>query len=211
MYKLRVMFPAAVAALAIGMAFGYAEEPKAPALPAVGVGDVVYGMASTQGDYWFHQRTGDCAEASASIVIAELTGTQPSESSILAYATAAGYYTPGAGTPAIDEPLIMQHYGASATIVGNQSLGDMELALQAGEKVVAGVNGETIWNAAGYTKEVPGANVDHAVVVTAIDATAGTVLLTDTGSPTGARETVTIATFETAWATGGYEMVIANG
>lgn len=75
----------------------------------------------------------------------------------------------------------------------------------AGRKVLAAVNGETLWNQPGDH-----AHEDHFVVVTGIDTGAGVVHLNDSGVDYGRDEVVPFAVFEASWATSSHFAVIAK-
>lgn len=154
--------------------------------------------------YWYHQTTTDCGEASSAVVIGALTGTAPTDSAILGYAAGAGLYN--GGTEIVNIPTILRHYGVTA-LAEQMTLPQLETALQFGDRVVAGVNAETLWATQGY-KVIPGTTLDHAVVVDQINETTGMVTLTDTGIPTGRTETISVATFVQAWGPGA--SVVAN-
>ena len=112
-----------------------------------------------------------------------------------------------------DLPVLLSHFGIdsvhtsdSVAASGGLPTGMSALAdyLAKGKKVIASLNGETIWN-------TPGDRTihDHDLVVTAVDATAGIVHLNDSASPLPQSQ-VSIGTFEAAWATSNHAMVIAG-
>ena len=102
---------------------------------------------------------------------------------------------PGEYTSNGDLRTLLAGYGIGSDD-GPRSLQDVQQALEDGQKVIAGLNDETIWNTPGErTKE------NHFVVVTGIDSADGVVHLNDSGIDTGRDEQVPVAEFEQAWAT----------
>jgi hypothetical protein len=96
-------------------------------------------------------------------------------------------------------PVLVAHYGIRSSAEKEISTSELERALGRGDKVIALLNSETIWN--DPPSRGQRTDADHAVVVTGIDTKAGVVHLNDSGIDTGKDEQVSIATFEQAWAT----------
>lgn len=116
-------------------------------------------------------------------VVGEITGNKPAEDDVVALASS----TPnGDGSGPI--------YGLPA----------LEVDLGEGRKVIASVNGETIW-------DIPGDRAvhDHALVVTGVDTGTGTVHLNDSAAPHPDTQ-VSVETFEAAWRTSDHAMVVAG-
>jgi hypothetical protein len=192
--------------------------------------DGLHGDPGQVTQYWVRQTLDDCSLMATADVVGQLTGDQPSEHEIVALAGATPsahhdgvvYLPPsntddpnaGNGTDSRDLPILLAHYGiaavytddgiADATNVptGMDALVDV---LDAGKKVIAGVNAETIWDEDG--DHTIG---DHDLVVTGVDTNAGIVHLNDSGTDDGADELVPIDVFEAAWETSGHDMVITN-
>ena len=187
-------------------------------------------------EYWGRQRDDDCALMAVADVVGELTGTKPSEDEVIALAGSipngqnSGPIYIAASDPAAvsgtvprkfqlpiisDLAVLLDHYGVGSvhtndSIAANGGLptgiSGLELVLAEGKKVIASVNGETIWDQAG-DRTVH----DHDVVVTGIDTGTGIVHLNDSAIPSpGPDSQVSIATFESAWRTSNHAMVVAG-
>lgn len=115
-------------------------------------------------------------------------------------------------TPAATPKSIAKRAALAAGLVCALGLGaalgldvPLEQSLAHGDKVIVGLNAQTIWNKPGdHTTE------NHFVVVTAINTKAGVVHL-NSGIKAGQYEQVSIATFTQAWATGHDDKTIATG
>lgn len=169
-------------------------------------------------------------------VVGELTGNKPSEEEVIALATSTPnsrnsgpIYTmppdPASGPVSVprklqlpviwDLPILLNHYGVNSVHTDNAiaaggglptGIAGLETALREGKKVIASINGETIWNQAG-DRTVH----DHDVVVTGVDDVAGIVHLNDSAIPSpGPDSQVSIETFDNAWRTSNYAMVVAG-
>jgi hypothetical protein len=186
--------------------------------------------------YWGRQRYDDCALMAVADVVGEVTGNKPSEDEVIALAGSipngrgSGPIYIMASDPAAqsgtvprsnqlpvisDLPVLLSHYGVDS-IHTNDSIASnggpptgipgLELLLADGKKVIASINGETIWNQAG-DRTVH----DHDVVVIGIDTGAGIVHLNDSAIPSpGPDSQVSIETFESAWRTSNHAMVVAG-
>lgn len=191
----------------------------------------VYGDPVAAAQYWREQHFDDCSLMAVADVVGQLTGTEPSEQAILTVAQhtpskvhPGPIYAPprnpgdpssGQGTATEDEVALLEYYGihgvltdrphASGTGV-DTGVAALQQHLAAGRKVIAGVNGETIWQRSDGNR----VRNDHAVVVTGIDTKAKLVHLNDSGTPDGRDEQVPIATFTKAWDTGDDEMVVTQ-
>ena len=117
-------------------------------------------------------------------------------------------WTPGGPTNNMDVSLLLALYGVGSD-ARPSSTDAIEQALAQGHKVIAGVNGFTLWNERGDRSKQ-----DHFVVVTGIDTGAdnrgGTVHLNDSGNNAGRDEQVPLATFERSWATGGNYAIVTR-
>jgi hypothetical protein len=162
----------------------------------------MYGDPAAAAPYWRLQHSSDCGEMAVADVVGQTTGHEPGELQITALArttagsTGAGpIYRRRTGTDVKNLPVLLTHYGVRSSL-SQLSIGGLEQDLARGNKVIAAINAQTIWNAAGDR------SVDnHVVVVTGIDTQTGTVHLNDSGIKTGRDERVSLATFEKAWAT----------
>ena len=179
--------------------------------------------------YWGRQTYDDCALMAAADVVGELTGSKPSEPEIIALATStpSGHsggpiYTlprdldnpdPADEVHAADLPILLAHYGVASVFANDSTaaaggpptgMPALEDDLNAGKKVIASLNGETIW-------DKPGDRTvhDHALVVTGVDVGTGTVHLNDSAAR-GPDSQVSFGTFEAAWKTSNHTMVVAG-
>lgn len=196
--KINRSYAAAVAAmvvLALGVGWATAEQAGAASDKIVGNAD---GAA-----FVYTQSGGYCEEGAANIVYGELRGSRMHEATIVAEATKLGVYIPAAGgSDWYGLPKLLSHYGIKST-EGTHTLKTVEADLAAGDRVIAAVNGETLWAAAGYSfLNTDFTSPDHAVVLDEVDETTGRVLVSDTGA--GASYVVTTAAWNKAVALGGY-------
>jgi hypothetical protein len=209
MATLAVVLAAAVSVVGspgVAHASGGHRKPHPPQ-PVVGM----YGDPAAAAPYWRRQHYSDCGEMAVADVVGQVSGHEPTEQEITGVAehipSTAGpgpIWNPPGGTDIRNLPVLLAHYGIPATLVQTDSAA-LEQDLTAGRKVIAGVNGETIWNEPGR-RDYP----DHFVVVTGIDTRAGVVHLNDSGTDGGRDERVSLATFEQAWATGANEAVVTT-
>ncbi len=195
----------------------FGTPQPAPDAPAPGTnpgaappqpGPAMYGNPGAAAAYWRPQHSSDCVEMAVADVVGQINGNEPSEQQIVSVAENTpsrydrGPVYQGAGTDFRDVSTLLAHYGISSQL-GNTSISGLEQDLAQGRKVIASVNGETIWrNGRGPA--------NHAVTVTGIDTGAGVVHLNDSGIGSGRDEQVSIATFERAWATSGNQIAVAG-
>lgn len=182
--------------------------------------------------YWGRQHYDDCTMMSVADVVGELTGTKPSEDDVIAIAgeipngqgSGPIYSLPtdapeGSAArknqlPNIrDLPVLLARYGVGSVYTNDEvassggiptGIPALEANLREGRKVIASVNGETIWDSPG-DRSVH----DHALVVTGIDTDAGIVHLNDSASPHPDSQ-VSVETFEVAWLTSDHAIVVAG-
>ncbi len=195
----------------------FGTPPPAPDAPAPGANPGaappqaapgMYGNPGAAAPYWRAQHSSDCVEMAVADVVGQMTGSEPSEQQIVSVAENTpsrydrGPVYQGSGTDFRDVPTLLAHYGISSQLTST-SISGLEQDLTAGRKVIASVNGETIWrNGRGPA--------NHAVTVTGIDTGAGVVHLNDSGIGSGRDEQVPITTFERAWATSGNQIAVTN-
>jgi len=207
-----------LSAAAAAAVIGFAGAAHAAPAPSTNPGVTIYGNPTEAAQWWRHQHLEDCGPMSAADVVGQMTGNEPSETSIWAVAATmhstvhSGPVSIGLGIAPEDLPKLLAHYGVKATLTDSETQGQTGLAtglealkqyLAQGHAVIAGVNAETIWNMSGDTTIA-----DHALVVTGIDTKAGVVHLNDSGIETGRDEQVPLATFEKAWATSNNMIVV---
>ena len=186
--------------------------------PAQATGVIGTPVADMQ--YWHYQTFDNtCAVVAQESVLESLTGQHFSEVSLRNEATAHGWYTLSGGTPPADVGNLLEAHGIPVQQETGASLTDIENQLAAGHKVIAGVNGEDIWNNVhpdggafplGSYPGIPGQVADHAVEVIGVDTSnpAGPmVILNDSGTPDGRGEEVPADVFEEAWSASGDFMV----
>jgi len=213
----------AAAATVVGFA-GSAQA--APAAGPNGNHGKMYGDPVAAAPYWRPQHlVDDCAELAIADVVGQITHHEPTEQEILEVAKSTPskrhpgqmVYQAGVGTDAQDSVLLLAHYGIQSEdglaadpaldkSAAPAALDKLETLLAQGRKVIPTLNGQTIWN-------VPGDHTtpDHAVVITGVDTKAGVVHLNDSGDlKTGRDEQVPIATFEAAWATSKFFVVMTK-
>jgi len=162
----------------------------------------MYGDPAAAAPFWRLQHSGDCGEMAVADVVGQITGHEPTERQI----TSLAEHTPGVtgdgpiyqrrgGTEISNLPILLAHYGIQSSL-HQTTIGGLEQDLAQQHKVIAAVNAETLWNEPGNRK------VDnHVVVVTGVDTKAGMVHLNDSGIRSGRDEQVSLAAFQTAWAT----------
>jgi len=227
----RIMACAAVAALAVT---AYGAGQFTPATPTAGTPIavdllVLHGDPDEASDYWAQQNFQDCGLMAVATVVGLTTGRAPSEQEIVAVANSipspdrnGPIYTPpdpnnpdsDNGTNSDEQILLLKHYGIAATATDDELAPQVGVAtgmpaligyLDAGRRTIVGVNAETIWaEDGGYTDD------DHSLVVTGVDPEAGLVYLSDSGTEDGDGEQVPMNVFESAWATGGHDLIVTS-
>lgn len=196
------------------------------ASPATAATDKVVGN-DNGAKFWFAQTSGDCELAAFDTIYGDITGARMHEATVIAEGIKLGVVADG--NPADGSnwfgpnglAKLGAHYGIKFTL-GSHKLATIETDLKAGDRVMAFVNGETIW-AAQPAADLPTppageawdfsdtTDADHALVVDSIDLTAQTVTLTDSGNAKGgALEVVSIATFSKSMATSGYQYAVTS-
>jgi hypothetical protein len=183
------------------------------------------GDPTAQAPYWQEQtQNEDCMEMSTADIIGQITGDEPTEQQITDTALdqqsdsdpGNAIYSVQDGSSLKDDPELFADYGIQAqysdgTESGSDasSMQSLEQDLASGDRVIVGVDGQKIWDADGMSVKDPD-HMDHAVVVTGVDAADGMVYLNDSGVPSGEDEAVPISTFEQAWETGKDQMVTVD-
>lgn len=163
----------------------------------------MHGDPGAAAAFWRYQVADyDCGEMAVADIVGQITGRQPSEDEIDAMAakTPSGthpgpIYTPTSRTSNPDLAVLLGRYGIQAGSY-HSNLDLIEQDLDHGRKVIAGVNDKTLWNLPG-NRGVE----NHFVLVTGIDTNSKLAHLNDSGVAGGRDEQVSIATFESAWAT----------
>lgn len=180
---------------------------------------------------WSKQTLDDCTLMATAHLIGIFTGTTPSETEIIARASAMPsvehpgrsiYHLPsdpdnpnetGDGAATQDMPKLMAHYGLTGTYTDDDSAAAVGLPtgmsalredLDIGQAVLAIADADILW------KEPDAKYGPHAVVVTGIDDRAGIVHINDSGPEDGADEQVAIKDFEKAWGMYGHQMIVVT-
>ena len=194
-------------------------------------GGAVYGDPDAASRYWEQQSQSDCGLMATRLAIAELTGQAPTEAQMIDLAKKTpsecspgqpvydDSFDPsdggiGHGTCTVDLMLLLKHYGIDSKYTNDSEAMDTGVAtgldalkgyLGDGKQAIVCVNSSTIWEGAGK-----GSDCGHLVTVAAIDTGEDLVYLGDSGGDDTRGETVSIDTFETAWAAGGHEILLAG-
>jgi hypothetical protein len=163
----------------------------------------MHGDPAAAARYWrYQQQDLDCGEMAVADVVGQITGHEPNEDEVTGAAESipsvshpGPIYKPSGKTKNLDLPVLLAHYGIPAGAV-HTNIDAIGQDLDQGHKVIVGVNDKTIWNEPGDRTQQ-----NHFVVVTGIDTNTNVVHLNDSGIKAGRDEQVSIATFETAWAT----------
>lgn len=120
----------------------------------------------------------------------------------------------GHGTCTTDLALLLNHYGISSQYTNDSeaAAGGIKTGLDAlegylgeGKQAIVCVSSATIWDTDGDRSRC-----GHLVTVAAIDTDDDLVYLGDSGGDDTRGEAVSIDTFETAWASGGHEILLAG-
>lgn len=169
------------------------------------------------------QRDGDCEEMAADMVIGAIKGHRLKETTIDMYARNAGillrdgtHYGFGSnwfGPNGITK--LMAHYGIRSTTAA-RSIKTIEADLAAGDRVIAFVNADTLWNASAVVQTRYGHQggpadllaADHAVVLDQINTTASVATVSDSGA--GLTYTVPLKAWRAAVATSGNQYNISH-
>jgi hypothetical protein len=174
----------------------------------------MYGNPQAAARYWRYQHGDDCGLMAVADVVGQLTGREPFQIGI----ELRGVFTKSEthrggiyrfdGTSPQDLVVLLQKYGIQSDLTTGNTMEALEQDLAVGRKVIAAVNGETIWNyPAGQGQRT---EPDHAVVVTGVDTRADIVHLNDSGTPNGRDEQIPMATFTQAWATGNDLLIVTQ-
>lgn len=191
----------------------------------------VYGDPEAASRYWAQQSQSDCGLMATRLVVAEETGDAPTEAQMIDLAKKTpsecspgqpvydDSFDPsdggtGHGTCTTDLMLLLKHYGIDSKYSNDSEAKDTGVAtgldalkgyLGDGKQAIVCVNSSTIWDGA-----AKGSDCGHLVTVAAIDTAEDLVYLGDSGGDDTQGEKVSIDTFETAWAAGGHELVVAG-
>lgn len=149
---------------------------------------------------WHEQTYPDtCAIVSQEFILDELTGMDFTEEQLRQEAINKGYYSPGYGTPQEDVGRLLEDYGFEVERTQGNTLEDLSVKLENGDKVLVSLDADEIWNLGqedyqedyldDYSESsgcIPGQDCNHAVQVIGIDYSDRNnpmVILNDPGSP----------------------------
>ena len=206
--------------------------PAAPVRPKAknGSGSTgeVFGDPEAASRYWAQQSQSDCGLMATRLAIAELTGEAPTEAQMIDLAKKTpsecspgepvydDSFDPsdggtGHGTCTTDLALLLKHYGVASQYTSDSDAGvptglkALEGYIGDGKQAIVCVSSAVIWDTDGDRSRC-----GHLVTVAAIDTGEDVVYLGDSGGDDTQGETVSISTFESAWATGGHEILLAG-
>ena len=163
-------------------------------------------------EHWHLQEGQTCAVVAQEFILNEQLGTDFTEHFLEDYATQAGYYLPGLGTPPHDVGNIMMDAGMRVTRGYNSSFDNLIEDLQDGHGVLVSVNSDSLWSHGSSDVFMPGIGADHVVQVIGIDYSGNEpqVIINDSGIADGCGILVDADDFMDAWGAGGYYMVSAK-
>lgn len=131
-------------------------------------------------------------------------GIDLTETDLRDYAYSQGWYQPGGGTPLADVGNILEAAGVDTHHVADASIHDIESELNAGRKVIVGLDANEVWTPQPgsnplnwWRAELPDAG--HAVWITGVDREAGFIYMNDSGHYAGQARAVAIDDFKNAW------------
>jgi LysM repeat protein len=173
------------------------------------VGGAIHGDPAQAVSYWFAQRGSDCVPASVTQVLGEALGHRVPESDVLQRMATLGMELPTStqGVPFADAERLLDSFGISSHQEHNVTLTRLEGYLDQGRSVILGVDANPIWH---YQDGQSQGEAPHAVMITSIDESTGTVTLSDTGTPNGNEEHVPLNVFMYAWGEQGNELVVTD-
>lgn len=172
----------------------------------------IHGAADAAAPFWFLQQgNGYCLPASLTEVLSQVSGDDiPDESLVDARLDELGMAPGPDGLPLAAGVPLLESFGVDCHIESGASVIELESYLDQGRSVILGVNADDVWYGQNDPTDNPSGGANHALVVTAIDTTDGTVTLSDPGNPAGNEETVPLSQFEQAWAAGDNQMLVVD-
>lgn len=176
----------------------------------------VSGDPAEEMQYWEYQgNTGRCALYAQKFVIESITGQDIPIEEFVQTAEENGWFNEaeGGGTVTLNMDKMLEYYGIDHEMSFDNSIDDLETALNDGDKVIVGVDSGQIWYGDSNDIFTPETAADHAVEVIGIDRSDPNnpmVVLNDSGTPDGCGELVPIDTFENAWKAGDSQMIVCE-
>lgn len=174
----------------------------------------LYGDPGAAAAYWRYQHQEDCGLMAVADVVGQLTGHEPTQIGVeLRGLMSKSQVHHGSiyefdGTSPEDMVDLLSQYGIASDLTTGNTMTTIEQALTAGQKVIAGLNAETIWNYPPGKGQRTAA--DHAVVVTGVDTRSDVVHLNDSGTPAGRDEQIPLNTFTQAWSTSDNMLIVTR-
>ena len=175
-----------------------------------GIGDPL-GLA----EHWVLQLDETCGVVAQGMVIESLTGHPLDQEALTDLAESKGWYVPEKGTPTTEMTRLLDRFGLETSVSREANIVEIGAALERGDHVIVGVNGDAMWNpqrdAVGDPVRLGGA--DHAVWVTGVDRAADRtyyVIVNDSGHPDGAAMEVALPDFMNAWDASHNHLIIAH-
>lgn len=178
---------------------------------------IEYGDPLTDADYWREQeRDYSCAVVAQISIYESFTGESISEADAVDYASEQGWLDSDSGTSLEDADNLLADFGIETYTSYDNSFADLKDALEAGDKVIVGLDSNEIWfpehNRKGNSID-QSSDVDHAVWVTGIDYESNgsaNIILNDSGIPNGSYSVVEYDDFINAWSDSNYFAAIAE-
>lgn len=171
---------------------------------------IIGNPAEDMQDWHVQQHDDTCAVVSQEFILEELTGQEFDEEQLRDEAMEMGVYTDGGGTTVDNVGDLIEAHGFDVDKTTGNTLEDLSAQLEAGNKVIVGVDGYEIWtngehdSDAGFFSDLFGLDKDanHAVEVIGIDNSDPDhpmVILNDPGHPDGQGMMVDAEVFMNAW------------
>jgi hypothetical protein len=171
-----------------------------------------WGTPNVDALYWEYQgNTQACAIFAQTTIYESITGNEVYEDRVIEDVTNWGWYNPETGTSIEYSDSILRALDIETVKGYNNTINTITNALDNGDKVIAWLDSDEIWNTVGIPYEQAG-GLDHAVWVTGIQLNADNtfdVILNDSGDPYGQQSVVDGADFMNAWNDSDNFLVIA--
>lgn len=184
-------------------------------------------------EYWQKQSYGDCQMMATAAVIGQLTqSTPPTEQAILTEASQTksvvhrgniwDFSDPDSGTNSEDAVVLLKNHGITAELSsfdgdkatfanGLLQFEKLKVALAQGKAVMTSVNANTLWAASAFGGDGSSfTDPNHSIVVIAVDATNGKVMVNDSGTPDGRAMEVPLGAFLWGWQSTGFDLIVAQ-
>lgn len=182
--------------------------------------DEIVGSPLEDMTHWHIQSYPDtCAVVAQEYILDSVLPYDVTEDELVRHAVSSGWYFPGGGTPALQVGNLLEMHGIAVAREENASFEHLTDALQNGQKVLVGVDGDELissgidpvrddWIGDGYA--IPGQDANHVVQVIGVDVTDPhnpMVILNDPGHANGCGMMVSVDKFMNAWQDSGHYLV----